>query len=187
MKFARKNYNMSFREAQRESLLGQLAGDFSIVFRKNVGLHLVFDMEKRLSRSEEGTTTTETWLTRVKDAFFTNGKGERLDSLGAGLWSLFLCSDFEDQSEFGESESSQRFVIAKEGSGEFAHRMLSSLLQFQEGKDKQLRWRKIRSSYSVPIDFQMLKEATTEGISTDVVRYVFNYVPHTKPEFLSNP
>lgn len=180
-----KNYKMTFGLAMKENLMGLLAGDFAVELCRNVGLHFLFKTERRIATSKKETTTTETWLMRVKDAFFTNGKGERIDSLGAGLWSLFLCSNFEDCSEFGESESSLSFTI-KEEALQFAHRMLPFLLQFKAGKDKILRWREIRCNYSVPVQFQTLRQAASDGISDNIVRHVIKVVPNTKPELLKD-
>lgn len=184
---ARKNYKMTLELAMKENLMGLLAGDFAVELCTGVGFHLVFRKEEEVESPNTKRPGTKTWLARVEDAFFTNGKGERVDSLGAGLWSLFLCADFEDHTEVSGTELHQSFIITKEEAMQFAHRMLSILLQFKAGKDKLLRWRRIRQNYSVPIEFQMLRKAATEGISANVVRYVFDLAPNTKPQFLPEP
>jgi hypothetical protein len=150
-KFATKHYHISFQDAMEESLLCQLAGDFSVDYCPNVGLHFVFHMDKKLASKKEGNTVTQEWLMTATDAFFTNGKMQRVDSVNAGLWALFVCSDIEDKSEFGQVESKQSFVI-REGVGQFAHRMLPILIQWRLGAQQPLRWRRIRGSNSIPIE-----------------------------------
>lgn len=182
LELAIKNYNISFGKAMMENLLSELAGDFHITFRSNVGFHLKFTKDKKLESIEKGNTRTEKWLMTIKDAFFTNGKMERVPRLGTGLWALFLCSDMEETSEFSEFEVKQSFSI-KRNSGQFAHRMLPILIQWRLGRNKRINWRKIRANYSIPIQFKLIREAAIEGIKAGIVQYVLDPVPNKKPDF----
>ena len=185
-KKARKNYTVNSELAFKENLMSLLAGDFAVELCKGVGFHLLFRKEKELEYTNMKRPDTQTWLMRVEDSFFTNSKGERIKGLGPGLWSMFLCSHFEDHSDVvDESKVNQRFVIEEE-SMQFAHRMLPILLQFKAGRNKLLRWRNIRSNYSVPVKFQTLRKAASSADSIYIVKNVITIAPNTKPEFLKN-
>jgi Holliday junction resolvase len=181
---ARKNYEITQELSMKENLMSLLAGDFAVGLRKGVGFHLIFRKEKELKSGDAKNSDTKTWLARVEEAFFTNGRGERVKELGPGLWSLLLCAHLEEHSEVSEAKASSSFIIEEE-SIEFTHRMLTALLQFKAGKDKPLRWREIRQNYSVPIKFQILRKAAIAESSVDIVAKVIEVAPNTKPDFLT--
>ena len=183
---ARKNYTVNSELALKENLMSLLAGDFAVELYKGVGFHRILRKEKELESTNMKRPDTTTWQARVEDAFFTNNKGERINSLGPGLWAIFLCSHHEDRSEvINETKIIQSFVIEEE-SIQFAHRMLPILLQFKAGRNNLLRWRNIRCNYSVPVPFQTLRKAASGANSTNIVRNVITIAPNTKPEFLKN-
>jgi Holliday junction resolvase len=183
---SRKNYTVNSVLALRENLMSILAGDFAVELCKGVGFYLVFRKEAELESPNTKRPDTKTWRARVEEAFFTNSKGERIDKLGPGLWSIFLCSHFEDHTEvINDTKIMQSFVIEEE-SMQFAHRMLPILLQFKSGKTSTLRWRNIRFDYSVPVPFQTLRKAASGVKSSDIVKNVITIAPNTKPEFLKD-
>jgi hypothetical protein len=141
-------------------------------------------MDKKLGTSKEGDRTSENWLVKVREAFFTNGKSERVKTLGDGLWAMFLCAAMEEVSEMNKPELKHSFVITENTGMQFAHRMLPILIQYRQGKDNLLIWRKLRTDYSIPIQFSRLREGALKGINNNIIRYVFDYVPNTKPDFI---
>jgi Holliday junction resolvase len=181
-KQSKQNYKVTFETALKENLLGLLAGDFAIVFRGGVGLHLKSrKIEAKPNEEKEG---EEVWLLQIEDAYFTNGEGSRVEKLGSGLWSLFLSAPIEEkQTHAGETHILQSFVVPPETRMQFAHRALAVLLEFQKPKDQPLRWREVLMSYHVPIESSVLRKAAEDGISQRIVRYVATQSPHTKPDF----
>lgn len=181
---SRQNYKISFGLAFKESLMGILAGDFAVVLKAGVGLHFRMKKERKLVPPNSKETNTENWVVRIEDAYFLNGEGQRIDTLGSGLWALFISAPLEEETKIDKSELRYSFFIGAEMQGLFAQKVFPTMLEFQSKTKTLPRWRIVLRENLVPINFQTLSEAATEGISVGVVQYVLNPVPHTKPEFL---
>jgi len=94
-----------FTEAMRQNLMGVLAGDIQIVLKPGLGIHFVTEPIRFLgdgpAYADNGLLMPGNWEFRIVDAYFTNGKGERLDKIQKGLWPVLLAtSDLEMESDF---------------------------------------------------------------------------------------
>jgi hypothetical protein len=175
-----KRWRVEFRTAMRETLMSSLVGDFAVVMRSGVGLHLVLDKEHS-QRSPKG----ERFIGVIREAYFTDGENQRTNRLGPGLFSLFACSDIEQRHQ-EESKGTLRlsFVVPQEPAMEWAHRMLRSLLALRSPKSADIpHWRSVVSEEKFPIQFEVLEQAARDGIERKIVRNVFYIKPNTPPAF----
>ena len=186
IKLAQKNYNINRETAMKENLLGLLAGDFAVELKDGVGLYLIIRKVEKLNESKEDGQVNETWRIRIEDAYYTNGDGERVNNLDPGLWALFISAfPQERQEEVDDTLHRLSFLVSSGvNTGVFAHRALPILLMFMSKEEDRLRWRDILQNYRSPIDCQQLRTGAKNGITQKIVRYVFNFVPQTKPDFL---
>ncbi|MEJ7630917.1 MAG: hypothetical protein WKF28_00285 [Rubrobacteraceae bacterium] len=136
-KLAQTNFKISFETAQKQNLLGILAGDFVIVLRRGVGFHFTARKEKRLNSDQFAGESQEVWQALIEEAYFTNADGTRLKKLGPGLWALFLTSSVEEVSEITESKISYGLEVPDEEPMQWAHGVFSNLLELRT--DSRLR------------------------------------------------
>lgn len=179
-----KNYKIDFVSAIKNNLMGTLAGDFYVVFRKGVGLNFKFKKLKKEAAKQTSDGQSERWLMRIEDAFFTNGEGQRIKTLGPGLWALFIASPIEDQLSFNDDYINQSWIVMQEDNMQCAYRILSSMLEFNHDPEKQIDWQAIIRDYRVPIELEKVRQAVTDGFKLKIVRYALNQQPQVIPDFL---
>ncbi len=180
-----KNYQIDFELAAKNNLMGILAGDFLVFLRKGVGLNFRFKKIRKEKTEQSTDGHTETWVMRIEDAFFTNGEGQRMTRFGAGLWALFIASPIEDKQVFDGDYVNQSWILMQDDSMQWAHKILSIMLEFQQGPEGQIDWQAIIRDYRIPIEFEKVKLAAEEGIKLKIVQYIMNQQPHIIPDFLS--
>ena len=179
-----QNYKISFEAAAKQNLMGVLAGDWLFALKAGVGFHLLLRKEEKLSEEEDAGVLHQKWRVIVEDAYFTNGKGQRLTRIAPGLWHLFLSTPPEDVEEFREDTIQQSFVIPEEGAMQWAYRALVVLLHDLKADDYPVRWREVLRTRSVPTTAPMLRKAAEEGLRTGFVKYILDVIPQSVPSFL---
>jgi Holliday junction resolvase len=170
------NLKISFTEALRETLLGQLAGDFSFCFRAPVGLHLHI---RKISQTSTG------WDAVIEEVYFTNAEGVRYES-PKGVFPFFICMDQDVQVVEEESHFLQSYVISTSDQGEFAHRALVTLLDTFTSVKAPLRWRGILQQDIRPPQAGGLRDAAQQALEEGFLQYVFNIRPNSVPEWLQS-
>jgi len=181
-KQSNKNYAIKLETAWKENIMGTLAGDFMIALEKGVGIHFKLRKEKQFFDDIE--VGHQKWAAVIEDVYFTNGRGDRMNKLGPGLWALLYSLDLADETKVDDMYIHQRFIVADDNMGQWAHRVLTMILGSQSTEDNPSMWRDILVNMLFPIEFSKLKEAMNEGFSQGIVSYVLNQVPHTKTDFL---
>lgn len=153
------NFSVDFGSAMKQTLMSQLVGDFSVVFKPNIGLHFVLRKNHKISTST-GEPGSELWQMTIEDAYFTASDGARITELGAGLWALLLCAPLEENTEHvDDARVRLNFTISEQMQGEWAHRMLPALVRSKLNKDQAINWRHVLYSRNLPIKFDLLKDA----------------------------
>ena len=179
-----KNFNINWKKAIQESLLGLLAGDFSYTVYAGVGLHIHCRKQRKVSteKTEEG--TTELWDLVIDEAYFTSKDGQRVKDFPPGIQSVLFAADLQDRQEFTDTHIIQHFET-HEQSGLFAHMALVRLLAFR-AKDDTVRWRARISDERQIHTIEGFREGVTAALEQDVVLYVFDVRPQTMPAFLKD-
>jgi Holliday junction resolvase len=186
-KLAKTNYHIRFGEAMKENLLGLLAGDFAFVMQPGVGLHLLIEKEVLEGVEETESGRSEKWKGTVAKAYFTDGDGYHLSKLSGGVWPLFLASPFVAMTHDEGTHVLQSFVIQEEATIEFAHRAVTTLLQIGTPEETEIDWRRVLKKNAVPTSAQTLRIAAAGGLSSRLVKYVFDVQPKTMPSFARDP
>ncbi len=173
---ATTNFNIQFVEALRNTLMSELAGDFTFSLRPGSGLHL-----KIRKLSEE---TKQGFHGRIEEAYWTNGNGERVKN-APGVFPLFLC--LEQDSVFVEDGGfvTQSFVIPEKYNSEFAYRALGTLLRFSARSDD-VHWRRtLEEGVLPPLANDGLRKAARQALDAGFLQYGGDIAPANMPEFLA--
>lgn len=171
---AKKNFNIRFEDALKQTLMCKLAGDFSFSFRKGAGLHLNVQKKGRAGDEIEGV---------IVDAYWTNGDGRRFNNV-QGLMPLFLSSYQEQNVTETDSHIAFDYVTTDEHNAQFAHRALVSLLRFSTDRG-QLIWRHVLDESRVPPLVRVeLRSAAREALKLGFLQIVANIRPATAPAFI---
>ncbi len=175
-----KNYHLAYKTAMRHSLMCELAGDFSYVFQPGVGVHFKFEKIEKLPPEAPN---NESWHLRVEEAYYTDGAGNRLNTLGPGIWWMFLGAEQETETEDHPGHFDHRFVMTDHSPMQAAHRLLA-LVTVGLGADQPVQWRKLLEEHSFAIDGAALAAEARSAIERHIVRYVFHQQPAKIPAFL---
>jgi Holliday junction resolvase len=174
---AKSNFNVRFVDALKQTLMGELAGDFSFCFRPGVGLHL------RIRKSAE---TPDGLRGVIEEVRWVNSAGETFEKV-EGVFPLFLCLEQEPVVVETESHVEQSFIIPGSESAEFAHRALVSLLRFSTGTDE-IEWRRVLEENRAPRIMEGgLRAAAQKALDAGFLQYGFDIQPATMPSFLARP
>jgi hypothetical protein len=169
---ARQNYNLTFSDAMKNSLLSMLAGDFLIEFTPGFGLHLHFrKLAPKVGDRMHGV---------VEEAYFLGPAGQRFTTLKGGLWPFFMTLDVDSSLEETNSHLHQSFVVRKGWGSQFAHRGFPALFPEQNGK----RWRARLEEHSFRISPQDLQDAAREASEYSATSGLMRMVPHNIPPYL---
>jgi Holliday junction resolvase len=171
---ATTNFNIKFTEAIKQTLMCELAGDFSFSFKSGTGAHIKM---KKLNKTEGGFEVV------IEDAYFANADGQRFADV-PGLFQLFLCLDHESVVVEEESHFLQSFMSIS-ANAEFGHRALATLLRFATSADT-IHWREILEKNNVPPVIEAgLKAAAKQAEKVGFVEHCLHVKPVTMPDFLS--
>jgi hypothetical protein len=123
-------------------------------------------------------------LVHIKDAFITNGLGEKEEIRDSGFWPFLFTANLETQTEVKEDHFLHSFIVHEEEPMQWAHGALLVLLSNFVGEGQTLNWREILSKENFPMESSELYRAASEGIGR-YVRYVIHQVPEMMPAFLN--
>jgi len=169
---ARRNYNLRFADAMKDSLMGILAGDFLIEFAPGFGLHLHF---RKLSPSGENPVHCV-----VEDAYFVGPAGQRFTSLRGGLWPFFLTLDVDSELQETETHLHQAFVVGEQRGSQFAHRGFPALVQREKGR----RWRKLLEEHRFEVFPKDMLQAAREAVEYSAISKLMRVIPGQVPPYL---
>jgi Holliday junction resolvase len=182
-KLAKTNYNVSFQTAIRENLFGVLVGDFAYCIGKGAGVHFRLDKKGLVSTENSHEVETETWELEVADVTFSSSKGATITAPSSETQALFHISNLVDQSVVHSDFIQRSFTISEERL-RFAHLSLVQLLETALKGDDKLVWRRIAKSkkFTMIDDF---RGAIEKAMQEQIVTHIFNFKPHTVPDFLT--
>jgi hypothetical protein len=169
----------------------ELAGDFGVIFYPGVGLHIVSDVIAHGETSEPPTVGAHgllepgPYIMRIREAYFTNGQGRRMDHLDPpGLWPFLITSPaLRHESEVDGLSARSSFAIVEEENGiHIGQRVLPMLLE--QASQTGVNWRSILSTERFPVAFSDLRKAADGGLRTGFVHINALIQPRTKPTFL---
>lgn len=174
------NYHLTFDSALRNSLMSALAGDFSYVFRPGVGLHFKLEKLEKVPSNKAGTVS---WHLRIQEAYFTDADGNRLKTLGRGIWWMFIGTGQETETVEHGDYFDYRFLMTEESPMQAAHRLLP-LVTMGLGATKAVPWRKLMEDHKFAVDGPTLAAEASRAIDRKIIRYVFQLKPAETPAFL---
>jgi hypothetical protein len=167
------NMHVEFLRVMPNSLLGELAGDFTFALRPDVGLHM--HVRKFVELAADGA------VGQIERAYFADGEGNEYD-IAVGLFQLLAC--FPTVHEIAEDETffNQSFVVPSGGAAEFAHRCLIQLIA-TFGNTRPQTWRAYVQGSALPSVANNFHETIT-GLGPAFVSYVYGIRPAEMPAFL---
>jgi len=175
---AKKNFNISFSTAMKQSLMGELLGVFSFSLRPGCGLHL--RIKKLTPETDEG------FHGLIEEAFWEKPNGDRVKN-APGVLPLFTCLDQEPVLTDEGTHVQQSFVIPHNHQAEFAHRALVTLLRLVTHGDE-VRWPQIlEEGRGVPTVPKGLRVAARQALDSGFLEYGIDYSPNSMPTFLRSP
>lgn len=189
LQLAHTNFHLTRDMAMRNNLLGVLGGDFAVVFKPGLGLHLHLQVLETLREAVHEDGSTQEVIMQVNDAYFRSPAGERRTRLGSGLWPLFLAAQPTEQTTKTDDGYRLSFEIAEGQFGPWAHTALTTLLMWQGNADESdapFLWREVLQAQRFPMTAAELAAAASTGIQEGVVQYVLNVVPNVRPAFLAD-
>jgi hypothetical protein len=169
----------------------ELAGDFWVTFQPGVGVHFISDIIEHGETHEpaaigpHGLLEPGPYVMKIREAYFTNGRGERMDHLDPpGLWPfLITSSELRHESEVNGLSARSSFVIAAEDNGmQIGQRLLPMLLE--QASEAHVNWRSVLSTQTFPVAFDELRKAADDGIRSGFVYINALIQPRTRPDFL---
>ena len=178
----KKNYRITWKDSLKENLMGVLVGDFAIVLKKGVGLHIKMWREEKIKEDQkEG---IETWKTRIEEVYFTNSEGEYLKRINNGLFIFLFSAKLEEKQTIEGRQVNLHFVISEEQLV-WAHQAFVNYFSLLTNDSPQpFIWRELLQKDSVPFNLSTLKKAAKEGISQKIVRCGLHQIPNQKPDIL---
>lgn len=185
LKKAVTNFNISFSDAMKESLLGVLAGDIAYKIGAGAGVHLRFRKDKLLTEETIDDVRTEQWRMTVDDVSFTDYEGMRREDLDNEVQSLFGTWDLEEREEHDPSHVHLRFIAGQEGV-QFSHMALVHLLNWESPKTSRPQWRALLKREQVTTSVASFSEALNMAMRQKIVSHIFHLRPRTMPDFVSS-
>jgi len=179
---AKKNFNLSFNDAIRNSLMSKFLGDFSYTPQVNSGVHISFKKEKLIETMETDEGIEEKWHMIIDDVYFTNKDREKLRSLSPIAQQLFLSWDLITTESHSDSHMVMHNTI-EEQSSMFAHMALTRLLSFHSREDE-VHWRRHLQHDSVISNILDFRSGIEENLAAGIVKYIFDIEPINNPDFL---
>jgi hypothetical protein len=169
-------YKVTFLEALKNTLMTELAGDFSFSLRPGCGMHF------KIRKLEE---TADGFHGVIEDAFWMNANGERLKQ-APGVFPLFLCLEQESTVVEDGPIVTQSFVIPDAAQAEFASRALGTLLRFST-RTNDAHWRRaLEKKISPPYAADGLRKAAQDALDSGFLHLGLNIRPASLPDFLAS-
>ena len=184
-KLARKNFNIRHDEAMRQNLMGLLARDVAYVAAVGAGIHLKIAKEELIQTREDEEGVTETWQMRLTEMNFSVGGGE-VRELHRETKQLFTTLALESHEDHSPTYIVQSFVVDAPNQGQFAHRALVSLLEWEHSRDSRPQWRAKLGAADISRTIGDFQTALDRALEEGVVTHIFHQVPAIQPDFLTS-
>lgn len=182
-KKAKKNFNLNFNDAMRNSLMSKVLGDFSYTPQVNSGVHISCKKERLIETIETDEGIKENWQMVIDDVYFTNGENEQLRDLSPIAQQLFHSWNLTTIESHTDSHVVMHNTINEE-SAMFAHMALTRLLTFH-GREDEVHWRhhlQHDAAISSVLDF---RSGIEENLKAGIIKYIFDIEPVNVPGFLN--
>lgn len=180
---AKKNFNLSFNDAMRNSLMSKFVGDFSYTPQVNSGVHISFKKEKLIETISTNNGSQENWHTVIDDVYFTNGDNKTIRTLSSIAQQLFFSWDLIRTETHSDSHVVMHNTIEEE-SGMFAQMALTRLLSFYSQDDK-IHWRHHLQQNAMISSISDFRNGINENLRVGIIKYIFDIEPVKIPEFLN--
>jgi Holliday junction resolvase len=164
-------WRTDFTEAMKQTLMGVLLGEFFANVKAGVGITIKIRIENR--------TSEDTFAGTVIDSHWHNAKGERIDALEGDFLPLLLCCPDEVDLTEEDNVVTQRFYLAADNAVPAHQTMVAGLLQ-----DEEPSWPDLLASGALEGRLSEVRKAAVDGINKQMVSYVIDIEPHTRPPFL---
>lgn len=178
-----KNFNLSFNEAMRHSLMSKFAGDFSYTPQVNSGVHISFKKDKLMETMEVNEGLQEIWHMVIDDVYFTNGDREVIRKLSPIAQQLFHSWNLVTTETHSDSHVVMHNTI-EEQSGMFAHMALTRLLSFH-GREEEVHWRRHLQQDASISNIMNFRSGIDENLRTGIIKHIFDIEPVKVPSFLN--
>ncbi|MHA7594353.1 PDDEXK family nuclease [Pantoea sp. XAF26B01_ASV70] len=181
---AKKNFNLNFNDAMRNSLMSKFLGDFSYTPQVNSGVHISFKKEKLIKTFKTDEGIQERWKMVIDDVYFTNGQNEQLKHLSPIAQQLFHSWDLTTIESHSESHVVMHNIIDKE-SAIFAHMALTRLLSFH-GREDEVHWRHHLQHDTIISNISDFRGGIEENLKAGIIKYIFDIEPVNTPSFIND-
>lgn len=179
----KKNFNLNFNDAIKNSLMSKFLGDFSYTPQVNSGVHISFKKEKLIDSIETKDGLQENWHLVIDDVYFTNGEREQIRDLSPIAQQLFHSWDLSTTETHSDSHILMHNTIDEE-SGMFAHMALTRLLSFH-GQEDEVHWRSHLRHDTAISSVSNFRSGIEENLKADIIKYIFDIEPAVVPDFLN--
>ncbi len=180
---AKKNFNLNFNDAMRNSLMGKFLGDFSYIPQINSGVHFSFKKEKLIESIETNDGLQENWHMVIDDVYFTNGERKQIRDLSPIAQQVFHSWDLATTETHLDSHLLMHNTIDEE-TGMFAHMALTRLLSFHDQEDK-VHWRRHLRHDTAVSSVSDFRSGIEENLKAGIIKYIFDIEPVVVPDFLN--
>ncbi len=181
-----KRYKMTLEIASYESLLGQLAGEFSIDIKAGVGLHMKVDLIGNIGDWQKMKAAGHYFGEMTM--FWTDGDGKKIPASQMSPELLAILTCVPPVSEFTRNDTDSTLIQSFTLSDDrplFTQHILPILLAGKVTPDgNTFRWRKLIVTGELPILPQLILKAAEDSSNSNIVNFVFHQVPGTTPAYL---
>ena len=187
MTLARTNFNISYGDAMRQSLLGPLVGD--VMFKLAPGAGVRFDIAKEEllgTRQESETAFTEEWRMRFTSVDFVKGGGLPAPDLHSETQQILTAWDLEPREEHFDDRIALSYIVGDEGV-QFAHTALVRVLAWERRAPAPGDWRALLRTPRITRTIENFPRALERALGEGVVSHIFRIAPADKPDFLAKP
>lgn len=176
-------------DALCQNLMSAVAGDFAIVLKNGFGLHFAMEPVRFMGdgppHAAPDLLSPGEWQFKIKDAYFINGTGERLNTVQEGLWPVLLTlPDLEHECSFQEGVMTVSYVIKGNTGMQWAQRVMAGLVWSRLDGLKRPDWRRMAVEERFPVSAEVVRTGMEKGFENGTVQYVFTQQPATLPAFL---
>jgi len=191
----REAYKITLKIASRESILGELAGDFFLDIKAGVGLHIQMEL---IRESEDWQKMRETGhFFGATRGFWTDGNGNEIkfDDVHLSPELLAVLECVPPLSESSREDTTSTITWSFTLSEDYllpAHRMLPILLtealtpEALGVENDEFRWRSILEKGHSIVPAREIANIAEQGVNHRIMNMIFHQIPETMPSFLND-
>lgn len=178
-------HHLSFQKACQENLLRLLFGDVLVQLSEDFRFELEGLILDPTPETESGLLPEGTYTIKIQDAAFHVGNQSlSLSEIGTDyFWLFFACND-DNHVERVDRSRIRAIHYPKPDHVFSLFNVLVTQLLLRSGGEGAVNWDEEITKGPFPSCGSAYRESLRRGIDLGVVRYVFDQLPHTQPEFL---